>query len=184
MNKKELENILEMVQEEEKREEIIDTIIAATQEAEGAMSGWGVDVCIDTDGMVSTTGLMSQNTQTYGQWEGSTYTICTCKSWTLADYEFDYIEDAKSFEAFGEIKAAFKKHWAEDYGEAIEDDDFRRRYAEFESFVKENYSEIADQIEEFNRDWVYGALPEEADNKYDWFINRLREDIATMSDYE
>lgn len=158
--KEEMENLVKLA--EEKREEIIAEIIQAYKDADRSdLSGWKIDVCIDDDGEVFATGLMSQNSMLKGQFEGSVSTIAVVPTHNLLD-NFNLTEAIRYRSDYEEL---YKKY---------EDSD----YYNFYDFIADEYSEIKEELENEYIEFMEDEIQRWAEQKFDEFIDDAEQVIG------
>ena len=77
---------------EANRDKIEETIREAKKETYGTMQGWHVDVEMDEDGEVWTSGLASQGSQSMSSYNGETFIVCYIESWEVDTNESEDIK--------------------------------------------------------------------------------------------
>ena len=138
---------------EQNRDKIIEKIIEAKKETEGTMQGWGVDVEINQEGDVWTTGLMSQNSQTMSSWEGETKSITRVVSWNAEVNEEEAIKYDEKL-----------------YAEYLEQKEIREySYFAYE-FMRDYYHGTLREWEENEYDEEIDAYTEQAEEELDRII--------------
>ena len=145
---------------EDNRDKIEETIREAKKETYGTMQGWHVDVEMDEDGEVWTSGLASQGSQSMSSWEGKTYVICSIESWNI---EIDESEDIKYNE---KLYAEFQAQKEDENG-----------YEYVYEFMREKYPDI---LQEWQNDAKDYELSEFDPSEY---LDRAMEDEKEYSKY-
>lgn len=161
MKKQELLNLIN-----ENYDAIKDKIIEAYKETDRTdLSGWHVEINISSEGNVWTSGLLSQNSWTQGDFE----TITTVHTWDSLE-QFNLTESIKSHDRYGEIVKACETALQEDF------DDISNR--DFYDFIKVNYLEVVEEQKENFKEFVYDDwVPEYAEEKIDSAITEFEERI-------
>jgi len=113
---------------EDNSEAIVDTIKLAKEEAYGCMQGWHIDVEINEDGKVWTSGLNSHGSQSMSSWKGETLIVCHVNSWEVDTNEAEDI-----------------KYSPEIYAEYLAQQEAEDGYDSAWEFMENKYPEIRQQ---------------------------------------
>ena len=121
---------------EDNRDKIEETIREAKKETYGTMQGWHVDVEMDEDGEVWTSGLASHGSQSMSGWEGKTYIVCSIESWNI---ELDEDEEIKHDE----------KLYAEYLAQKEDENGYEYAY----EFMRKKYPDVLQEWQENAKDY-------------------------------
>ncbi len=153
-------------------EEISEKIIEGLKEAEHEWSGWQILVTVDLDTHeLGISGLMSNNSYFASD---DIYTIASCGTWKLSDYEGDFLTSLENLDEWEELKTKYTS--AENYyGD----------YSDIYEFISNEHSEIIDKIDNENREGIIEEyFPQMAENKYDEFLGNLDVDILNAKELQ
>ena len=145
---------------EANRDKIEETIREAKKETYGTMQGWRVDVEMDEDGEVWTSGLASQGSQSMSSYNGETFIVCSIESWEVDTNESEDI-----------------KYHKELYAEYLAQKEDEDGYEYAWEFMENKYPEIR---KEWQNDAKQYELDEFDPSKY---LDRTMEDEKEYSEY-